>query len=219
MPRNDDLTIILAKAKKQGFLPDVSNAEVDTLEVEARNMYLDDAQPTSETLTVGEASMPRYCISTSAVAHTTGYLRLTYFTATKTETVTTVRYNVGATSAAATPTLVRFGLYLENADKTLTLVASTPNDTTCFSGGTFAAYTKAFSASYTKQKGQRYAIAVLIVSAFGMPSSYGNNAQVASAALNDPKISAAVPSQSDLPNSVSVGALGSTSNLYYLEVF
>jgi lysophospholipase L1-like esterase len=37
--RNDDISLILAKAKKQGFLPDVSDSEVDMLEIEARTLY------------------------------------------------------------------------------------------------------------------------------------------------------------------------------------
>ena len=41
--RNDDISLILAKAKKQGFLPDVSDSEVDILSAEAQNMFSPDA--------------------------------------------------------------------------------------------------------------------------------------------------------------------------------
>jgi lysophospholipase L1-like esterase len=41
--RNDDISLILAKAKKQGFLPDVSDSEVDMLEIEARKMFGSDS--------------------------------------------------------------------------------------------------------------------------------------------------------------------------------
>jgi lysophospholipase L1-like esterase len=40
--RNDDISLILAKAKKQGFLPDVKDEEVDILTAEARNIFTDD---------------------------------------------------------------------------------------------------------------------------------------------------------------------------------
>lgn len=40
--RNDDISLILAKAKKQGFLPDVKDSEVDILEIEAKSLFSDD---------------------------------------------------------------------------------------------------------------------------------------------------------------------------------
>jgi hypothetical protein len=41
--RNDDISLILAKAKKQGFLPDVSDSEVDILLQEAKNIFGNDS--------------------------------------------------------------------------------------------------------------------------------------------------------------------------------
>ena len=40
--RNDDISLILAKAKKQGFLPDVSDSEVDILSAEASEIFKSD---------------------------------------------------------------------------------------------------------------------------------------------------------------------------------
>lgn len=40
--RNDDISLILAKAKKQGFLPDVKDSEVDILSTEAKSMFQSD---------------------------------------------------------------------------------------------------------------------------------------------------------------------------------
>lgn len=37
--RNDDISLILAKAKKNGFLPDVADSEVDMLQLEASSMF------------------------------------------------------------------------------------------------------------------------------------------------------------------------------------
>jgi hypothetical protein len=45
--RNDDISLILAKAKKQGFLPDIKDSEVDILTAEARNSLSDDSVFTS----------------------------------------------------------------------------------------------------------------------------------------------------------------------------
>lgn len=40
--RNDDMSLILTKAKKQGFLPDVYDSEVDMLGIEAKKLFADD---------------------------------------------------------------------------------------------------------------------------------------------------------------------------------
>jgi len=50
--RNDDISLILAKAKKQGFLPDVKDSEVDILSKEAANIFGTD-------LTISKGAAPR----------------------------------------------------------------------------------------------------------------------------------------------------------------
>lgn len=42
MPRNDDLSLILTKAKISGFLPDVKDSELDVLEAQAARLFQDD---------------------------------------------------------------------------------------------------------------------------------------------------------------------------------
>lgn len=169
-------------------------------------------------LAVGEATMAREYIVTSAVPTNSGFLRLGYFTAKKSETVTAVRYTVGSVVAGATPTVCRIGLYEVADNGNLTLVASTPNDTALFSGGTFAAFTKALSVPYNKIQGRLYALGVLIVTAAATPNLYGTNSHIASVAFQDPKLCAQVGGQTDLPSSVSAGSLGATSSVYYLEI-
>jgi lysophospholipase L1-like esterase len=45
--RNDDISLKLAKAVKQGFLPDVDDSEVDILEKEAKKLFTNDSALTS----------------------------------------------------------------------------------------------------------------------------------------------------------------------------
>lgn len=174
--------------------------------------------PGQKDIALGESTMHRLEITNSSVTIATQALRLTYFTAKKTETVDTIRYTVGSVVAGATPTLCRIGLYLENADLSLTLVASTPNDTALFSGGTFAAFTKALSVPYLKLEGSRYAIGLLIVTAAATPTFYGNLNIPGAISFAEPKISALVSAQTDLPGTVAAGSLASTSGPYYVEV-
>lgn len=218
MPRNDDMSLILTKAKKAGFFQDVYDWEVDSLEKEASRLLDGDVHPKPEDLAVGDGTLHRREITTSAVPTVTQSLRLTYFTANRSETVSTVRYTVGSVSAGATPTLSRIGLYIENPDLSLTLVASTPNDTALFTGGTFAQFTKALSVPYAKIRGQRYALGVLIVTVAAVPNLYGQNSQ-GNILLLEPKLSAALAGQTDLPAAVTNASLASSGYIYYLEVF
>ena len=47
MPRNDDLSLILAKAKRSGFFEDVKNEELDSLQAYANNLFAGDDVLTS----------------------------------------------------------------------------------------------------------------------------------------------------------------------------
>lgn len=156
----------------------------------------------TQALATGEEVLPRPEINSTAISLTSGTMRLSYFTARKTETTTQVRVWSGGTAAAATPTVCRIGLYAIAADGTGTLVASTANDTALFAGIT-TAYTKSWSASYAKVAGQRYALGVLVVSAQTMPTLSGHSASLATEMLVAPIMAATVASLSDLPGSVS----------------
>lgn len=218
MPRNDDFSLILMKAKKQGFFPDVPDSELDILEVETRNSRKDDVHPDPNDVAAGDSTMRRQDTVSSAMAIASQTLRLSYFTARKTEVVNTIRYTIGSVSAGATPTLCRIGLYLENPDLSLTLVASTANDTALFSGGTFSAFTKALSAPYTKIRGQRYALAILVVTAAATPTFYGNGNIAGTIALQEPKLASGIAAQADLPGTIAAGVPTTSSGPFYLEV-
>jgi hypothetical protein len=144
---------------------------------------------------------------------------LNYFNAKKTETINTIRYGVGSVSAGATPTLVRFGIYQENpADLSLTLVASTANDTSVFSGGTFTMFTKALSAPFQKVAGTRYAVAVLLTTAAATPTTYGNSNIAGTTAFGEPKLGAFLAGQVDLPNTIANASLAGSGLLLYNEL-
>jgi hypothetical protein len=134
-----------------------------------------------------------------------------------TSPISTLRVNVGGT-AAASATLIRYGLYTADASNNLTLVARTASDTTLM-GTTNATSSKALDAtggyvtSYPLLRGARYAFAVLQVA--------GTQAILRAAALNagmtvlDPRLCAVQTGQSDLPTSVTSGSLGSTAGVVW----
>ena len=171
-------------------------------------------------LSSGEGSIPRMNVTTSSVATTSGTMRLTYFTARKSETVGNVRVDSGATAAGATPTLCRVGVYEEDPTTgDLTLVGSTANDTALFAAAS-TQYTKALSATFAKVAGRRYAIGVLVVTGATAPTFLGS---LSSTALNlelaaAPRLGALVTGQTDLPSSVVAGSLATPTGLQFAVV-
>jgi hypothetical protein len=162
-----------------------------------------------DTLTVGETSMRReYAQGTPQLS--TGNMVLTYFTARKTETVNNVQVVVGGTAAAGT-TIARYGIYTVDATGNLTLVASTANDTTLWNG-TFAAPSRALSASWSKVAGQRYALGVLFVGTTG-PKLSGFAAANSGAMALAPRLNGNVTGLSDLPSTVTGGTVAATQGI------
>lgn len=166
-------------------------------------------------LVTGEAVMDRWHISTNAVGGVSGELLLTMFTAKKTESISKLYIVSGSTANAATPTLVRVGVYeFDSTANQWNLVGSSANDTTLFSA-TFSTYTVNLSTSFTKTAGKRYAIGILIVSAVAVAKFYGNAAVSSSITFVEPKISAKQTGLSDLPATIAPGAmLGSPLGIY-----
>lgn len=167
-------------------------------------------------LAVGHETLPRLNAASSAGTTATQSLRLSYFTAIRTEPEASVRVLCGGTAAAATPTLVRIGLYSVAANGDIALIASTPNDTTLFATIN-TAYTKAYSVAAQLTAGVRYARGILIVTGAATPTFFaslastvfGNELAVA------PRLSASVPGQADLPASVVAASLGAAAFSFY----
>ena len=168
-------------------------------------------------LTLGESTMSRRYVTSTAVASTTQTLRLSYFTARKTETINSVRVISGATAAGATPTLCRVGIYSIDGSGNIALVASTANDTALYAAAS-TAYTKALSGSFSKVRGTRYAIGLLVVTATTAPTYTGQVAVISSEQGLAPRLGGLVLSQSDLPASVAVGSIFDNGNIAYVAL-
>lgn len=164
----------------------------------------------ADALSSGEIIPHRTDITSTAIGAVSGVVYLSYFTADKTESINTLTAFTGSVAAAATPTLCRMGVYSVAANGDLSLLASTANDTTLFAAST-TSYPKALSSSFSKVVGQRYAVALIIVSAGTMPNFQGK--QLASTnAINSlvrvaPAIIGRQTGQTDLPSSILAGSL------------
>lgn len=155
-------------------------------------------------VTTGQETLPRTVANrNAALALTSGQLQMTYFTAARSFTSTRLTTYSGNTAAAATPTLVRMGLYTIAASGAGTQVAATANDTTLFAA-TDTAYTRNWTASVAITQGQRYALGFMVVTAVAAPTLSGAetfNGTGAGGVLNGvaPRLSGAVVGLTDLP--------------------
>ena len=159
----------------------------------------------------GENTFARRFIQTPTLAPGNNNLRLCYFTARKAETIASVRCLVGVAQVGAT--LVRVGVYSVAANGDLTLVASTANDTALFSSTGSA--TKALSASFTKVRGTRYAIGVLLVGTSTGAQLYGNTNILGAEAAVAPRLSGVVVGQSDLAATITAASVSDSAVQIY----
>jgi hypothetical protein len=190
------------------FTPESANAIADTVNALATAANLIDVP---YDLTTGQATFNRHLIN-GYPAPGTGNLRLTYFTARKSETV--VSFRTVVTTLATTVTLSRIGLYSVDGSGNLTLVASTTNDVDLWRS-TGGSITKALTTSYAVTRGQRYAVGLLIVNS-GTACLLAGNIQVGSAeAAIAPRLSGFVGSQTDLPSTVASGSVSNSGNMFY----
>ena len=146
-----------------------------------------------------------------------GTLRLTYFTARKTETVNSLRIVGGSTAAGATPSLVRAGIWKVESNGDLTLVASIASDTSLLATAS-TAYTRALTAPLAKVAGQRYAYGLLVVTAATAPTVYGGGALLASEMGQAPLIGGAVTAQANLGNLTAAQVAASGTLMYAVLV-
>lgn len=183
------------------------DTRVDTLE----SLIYQDAY---SRLVTGQGTMPR-TEAISTVTYASGTVRLSHFTAIKSETSTQVTTVSGSTAAAATPTLCRVGLYSIAANGDGTLVASIANDTTLWATIN-TAYTRSWSVPYAMVAGQRYAIAAMVVSAAATPTMLGSSGlNLPSVYAAAPRMCGLIPAQADLPASfLDSGLTATTTRLY-----
>lgn len=168
-------------------------------------------------LSVGESTIPRM-LCTGSNNSGNGQARFTYFTARKSETINSLRMFAQTGSSGAT--LRRMGIYSVAANGNMSLLASTPNDTTLWTANT-TLYTKALSTPFTKVRGVRYAFCVLEVNSGTLPTFATFTSSSGSAEMaTSPRLSGYLASQTDLPNTVTPGsnlpvALWDTTIMYY----
>jgi hypothetical protein len=188
----------------------VSGAETTrALAVEALKEPLD-----GNRLTAGEGTLHRLFVSSGGITMTSGVLRLTYFTARKTETTTALRLVSGTQAAAATPTLVRAGIWSVAGNGDLTLVASIPSDTSLLAAAN-TVYTRSLTASLAKVAGRRYAYGLLVVTAATAPFVYGASSFIAGEMGQSPKIGGTITAQTDLPATLTAAAVADSGGLQY----
>lgn len=166
-------------------------------------------------LATGQETIPRIACSITNITLTSQRLTLAYLVARKSETWTQIRAVTGGTGAGATPTLIRYGLYTVAANGDLTLVASTPNDTTMLPS-TFTSYAKALSVNYAVTAGVRYAIGVLVVTGATAPTLIGG-VNIGGNEVNQiPRLANNVTGQADLTTPITAASFATTSNVPYL---
>lgn len=166
-------------------------------------------------LTDGEETFSREFFTSNALATTSGQVRLSYFTARRTEPVTSFRILSGSTAAGATPTLTRLGLYSIAANESGTLIAATdPTDLTIFATAN-TVYTRNALVPGQKIAGNRYAFGFIVISAAAMPSICGHGLGGGGEPAMGPRMTGAISGQTDLPASFVVGSLVSSGNRPY----
>lgn len=169
-------------------------------------------------LAVGQEVFSRSLATTNNQPLVNQKVQFTCFTARKSETVGQIRTLTGSTGAAATPTLCRLGLYTVDATSgDMTLVASTPNDTSLWAASG-QAYTKSFSSPYAVSRGARYAVAFLCTTGVAAPNlllrTPLQTASSAEAALL-PRLCGALTGQTDLPSSATQAGLAVSTLIPY----
>lgn len=175
---------------------------------------------TGDKLIVGEETLDRMAeINTRAIPTANGDLRLTFFQARKTETISQIRVPTGSVAQAGA-TLIKLGIYEENRSTgDLILVGQTANTLTLFlSTVTATEYTTALTASFTKTRGKRYAYGPLVVGATTTPTYIGYSPSNSTILARAPRRTGLVSSQTDLPASITAASLSAWQGACYAEL-
>lgn len=154
-------------------------------------------------LLAGEEALPIREATASNVATTNGIIRVSAFTAARSEKISRVVVATGST-AAVTPTLVRVGVYLISGTEgsyTGQLVANSASDTTLLSVAS-TRYVVPLEKPFWKTEGLRYGVAVLVVGAATAPTMAGVVIQssLSPDTLADPPSGLVMTGQADMPN-------------------
>lgn len=124
----------------------------------------------------------------------------------KTEAISNISLYTSSVAAGATPSFCGIGVYsIDPATQNATLITSTLNDTTLFAAAD-TAYAKALQSSFTKETGQYYWLALLVVSTAAMPNFVGWQAPSGSEVLSVlniwPALNFTLSGQTSFPGSI-----------------
>lgn len=161
-------------------------------------------------LATGESTMLRGEATSNQQSATNGGVFLTYFTAQKTETITAVRTHTGS-QAQVGATHCRIGVYEENIDGSLTLVAYATNDTSLWLA-TGTAYTTPMVASFVKTAGKRYAVALHVLGTSTAPYFYGSAIPESG---TEPALGTVYASSGTINSTVPASALTKSNKIHY----
>jgi len=165
-----------------------------------------------QALAVGESALPRINCGTG-ITLVSGTIHLSFWQAVKTEPVNTLFTTTAGTAAAATPTLCRIGIYSVDANSNLTLIGACANDTTIWNT-TFARFNRANTTPFLKVQGQRYAHAVIIVTAVAAPVMRGYNGSIVDS-NQLPFLGGQLAGQTDLLPTIANGVYSTISSMSY----
>ena len=173
---------------------------------------------TPSALLSGESTISRIQVTSNAITVASGELVLTYFTAARTETITQVAMGTGSTGTTGTPSVIRVGIYAVDGSGNLALEASTPHDATLLAA-IDTRYAKALSASWSKSRGNRYAVGLLQINTGQVAKLSGRQlATVIGQFVGPPTISARISGQATLPATIAAAALTSGPRMVYFEM-
>lgn len=164
------------------------------------------SQPLWNSATNGDVTTPRTAIndtSGSFPAVVSGDMLVVFYRATSSGPKKTVHMQ-GASQVPVTSTLAKVGLYVQNADLSLDLLAASANVSPLF-GGAFGDILLSFLTSAQVAAGQIYGFAVLQVAATPGSLTCANYSNVFGPGPL-PTLAAVVHGQADLPAHVTAGA-------------
>lgn len=171
-------------------------------------------------LAAGVTTLPRHIAgsNTAVSLGASGTIRLVYFQAPRTETITQLAVVTGTTGAGATPTLVRWGVYSVAGNGDLTLAGAIANDTTALAVAS-TRYLRSLTSSYGSVAGNWYAFGIMVVTGAALPTLAGISLNAATAqASASPRISGQLAGQTDLPSSILAGNVAASNALILGEV-
>lgn len=161
--------------------------------------------PNPDLLTFGETVMDR-AVAGAGPGLVSGTLQLSYFTAAKAGTTSTVQTFTSGTAAAGLTT-AQVGLYVSDRLGNLTLAAASVANVAGLWQSTFANFTTPLVTPFTRAAGQRLALAVLAAGTTA-PALQGINLQY----LSVPPVRAmALAGQASLPATIAATALAATN--------